>query len=92
MKSIKDFLAPLGYFVVGMGMLLFLFLWLSSIGAATDDMASATVAESPTVAATIWGWSWFSQGAVVKMIVVLLSLGVILFGVAKAWLRSRYTR
>ncbi len=90
MRSIKDFLAPIGWFIGLMAVLLVLFLFLPAVGTATTGMAGNVTAAHPAVATQIWGWTWFSNGYVVMGLVVLIFVCVGLFYIGKAWLKSRY--
>ena len=79
----KKYLAPLGVFVMGNAALLVVFLFLSSIGDAGDQLAVDTAAMAPT----FWNWTLVVDN--VKFIVFLMFELVVLFLTGKALLAVR---
>jgi len=81
----KKYLVPLGVFASGMILNLVLFLFLGTIGDATDQLA----ADTADIASTFWLWTWIAQGAVVKFIIFVLGTLLVLYATAKAFLAVR---
>jgi len=79
----KNFFAPMGVFIVGQLVVLFIALFLPAIGTIGDQLA----ADSAAMAPTFWGWSWVAGS--VKFWVILIVEGIVLFSTGVAFLKSR---
>ena len=77
------YLAPLGIFIGGNVMLLFIGLFLPAINTVSETLATDTAA----IADTFWGWSWVVSGT--RFWVFLAVEAAILYATAKSLLRLR---
>ncbi len=90
MRSVKTFFYPLIAFAVLMVILLIVLLFMPTVSTTTTNMAANVTADHPTVSTILWGWSWWSQGAVVVGIIVFCVLGFGLWQIGKNWVKSRF--
>lgn len=80
MNQIKNWLMPLGIFVVGEIAFLVVILFSSGI-----DTAQSTLAISTNVTgANVWGWTWLMSNGVVKGIFMFVYQAILLFTVGFA--------
>jgi len=79
------YLVPLWVFVGGHMVMLFLFLFLNTIGTAADQLAADTAEMAPA----FWNWTWVASGNTVKFLVLILLELLVLFATAKAFLKVR---
>lgn len=80
----REYLQPLFIFVGGNLGLLLIFLFFPAIGTVQTQLQSDTAA----YASNFWGWSWVVTS--IRLIVVLVFEGLILFTVAKSILGLRH--
>lgn len=78
----RKYMAPLGVFVGGQLLLLIVFLFLSTIGSVADTMAT----EAASASTWAWGFDWWSDSSVVKMLVVVIVEILTLWAATKAFL------
>lgn len=80
------FLKPLICFCSGMALLLVSFLFFPAIG---DNVVATNAAIGSATINHYWGLSWVlgSQGGVIKLLLLVISLGLILYSVAVVWLK-----
>lgn len=84
----RKYLAPLGVFISGNVVMLILLIYFPAIDTAGNRLAADTANASASVGG-FWGWSWVVGS--VRLWVFLVVEGLILYGSALAFLKTRDT-
>ncbi|MDD5338178.1 MAG: hypothetical protein PHG35_02035 [Dehalococcoidales bacterium] len=81
----KSWLTPLGVFIVGNLVILFLQLFMPAVDTEQAALASAT----SNVTSTFWGWGWLMTSGVVRWIIYIVIEILTLWGTGVAVMHSR---